>query len=32
MSVENEIKYGELKDNIAIIVEGAEARVKALEV
>ncbi len=32
MPVENEIKYGELKDNIAIIVEGAEARVNALEV
>ncbi len=32
MPIENEIKYGELKDNIAILVEGAEARVNSLVV
>ncbi|VAX01632.1 hypothetical protein MNBD_GAMMA22-2041 [hydrothermal vent metagenome] len=32
MPIDDEIKYGELKDNIAIVVEGAQARVKALEV
>ncbi len=32
MPIDNEIKYGELKDNIAIIVEGAEARVNSLVV
>jgi len=30
MPIENEVKYGELKDNIAILVEGAEARTNAL--